>query len=299
MLKQLRRAVTIGALTITSLITNGCGNAKRVGRSITIDNPTDQSVDVVLDGKTIQAAAKSESKVEIKPGVHTINSASIGPLQIMVYPAQGTENIVINPTFATYVQIGEVYLANQKDASGFGPARGSVTFDGVTYDGPFNTKTGLFIAGNWSYGVHEPFPKSITRYGNEKGEIQTKLFSQKEFVDYATSENGQVLDTATPPDNTLGEVTFATHDRLPIIRDATVDAATADMRKLYDDYLGTTDLGKISQLRKKYFAISMTMVGKTAALQSSLSEEDRGAYNALVQQSNDLLSTPIRVLPNN
>ncbi len=125
----------------------------------------------------------------------------------------------------------------------------------------------------------------------------TKLFAQRDFIEYAENEAGTsgTYDRTKQPTK-APSVEYLNYSDMPPIGDATVEAATADLRKLHREYLATTDSAKLAGLRKRYFEVSRKLTSDTATLTGSLSDVDEQAFNTVGQTVTDLLSASIRVV---
>jgi hypothetical protein len=104
-------AIAVSCLT-------GCNaNTSEIGFSI--DNPTEQTLKVTVDGKSYDIPAHGEQKVSLKPGPHTLASTPSGAHRFIVF-SRG-RGAVINPTFSTYVIVSVLYATKDRAAEPFTP----------------------------------------------------------------------------------------------------------------------------------------------------------------------------------
>ena len=155
-----------------------------------LDNPTDTAIKVKVDGKEYNLSAGEYEKLILKPGKHTLTDISGKEVSFIVYA--DSKGGIINPTRSDYIYVSMAYAA-EGAADSFRPMGKDVIVDGMKYEGPFGMANDLIIDKNlksWKYDIHTPFPETIyTSDRNSKGNIFTKIFTQKEFLDF-TAEMG-------------------------------------------------------------------------------------------------------------
>ena len=162
-----------------------------------LDNPTDTAVNVKIDGKEYSLGAGGYEKMNLEPGKHTLTDSQGKEYSFIVYA--DSKGGIINPTRSDYIYVSMAYAVEGAGDS-FRPMGKDIIVDGLKYEGPFGIANDLIIdknLKNWKYDIHTPFPDTIyTSDRNSKGNIFTKIFTQKEFLDFAESMGVQ----GTPAD---------------------------------------------------------------------------------------------------
>ena len=150
-----------------------------------LDNPTDTAIKAKVDGKEYNLSAGEYEKIVLKPGKHTLTDISGKETSFIVYA--DSKGGIINPTRSDYIYVSMAY-AVEGAADSFRPMGKDVIVDGMKYEGPFGMENDLIIDKNlksWKYDIHTPFPETIyINDRNSKGNIFTKIFTQKEFLDF-------------------------------------------------------------------------------------------------------------------
>jgi hypothetical protein len=299
--KQLR--YFYAGIVISSLMFAGC---KQLTGQISgeipflIDNPTSTVLKVNIDGKAIAIAPTSGHALTLKPGLHRLQSPLTQTIEFIVYDSKDRKGALINPTLSTYVLMQEVYAVDDKAAQHFGPIQSKIILDGVTFEGLLRTREGLFIDRDWHYDVHEDFPKEITVYGDQAGNIPDKLFNKTDFVTYFEANYGKpgtyarqrMAESTSTPD-----MHFEIDSSLPSFQNQKMEAAAKGLKSLYTRYLESTDAATLEKIRDDYFNTQMRFTQRYADMGADLKTEDREAYNALVLKVTELLSMDARVLP--
>lgn len=155
-----------------------------------LDNPTDETINVKIDGKDYKLDSRKYEKMILKPGEHSLILSDGKEVKFIVYV--GSQGGVINPTRNDYVYVSMAYV--RKGEGGVSPIEKTIILDGIEYEGPYEKINDLIIDKNekkWSYNIYTPFPEVVeTRDPKLKGKIETKLFTKKEFIDFVEFMSG-------------------------------------------------------------------------------------------------------------
>ena len=151
-----------------------------------LDNPSDTAIKVKIDGKEYNLGTGKYEKLTLKPGKHTMTDSEGKEVSFIVYA--DSKGGVINPTRSDYIYVNMAY-AVEGAGNSFRPMGEDIIVNGLKYEGPFGMVNDLIIDKNfkgWDYDIHTPFPEKIyTSDGNSKGNIFIKIFTKKEFLDFA------------------------------------------------------------------------------------------------------------------
>jgi hypothetical protein len=151
-----------------------------------IDNPTDESIEVSIDGKksvTIEANEFKRFDETLKKGEHTMK---VGDGEEIKFTFGEKDNhVTLNPTLSTYVialqEYGIGYASSDNDTI--------IIIDGKEYEGPFPlvTNAPFIYTGNVNFLINEPFKDEISR--SDAGTvIMRKIFRKDDFIDYYKKE---------------------------------------------------------------------------------------------------------------
>jgi len=276
-------------LTPSSLLASGllalliaCGSTEV---AFTLDNPTDQPLQVSLDGKSYQIAPRTGKNLRLRPGRHTLASPVTGPQAFLVYTKSGGG--LINPTLSPYVTFNMVYATNDQTAKHFSPMEQEITLDGVTFSGPFRCSRELFIDKDWAFGVHERIPDKIRVGQDRQGNIQGKVFTREDFVteyETLTGEKGRFARERKPePPHTF----VPSSPKVPAPSGpADWDAALAPLRSVCQRYLKAESAQEQERLQKEHFQAVMTLVefvSKTAYTLGGAENVRRGLEQQALQ----------------
>ncbi|MCG3463390.1 hypothetical protein L7G72_16425 [Xenorhabdus bovienii] len=172
--------------------------------------------------------------VELKPGKHVLETSDGKKQPFLVYSKN--QGGIINPNRELYYTYNMVY-AIENHENKFSPQNTEVVIDGVTLEGPIRSSDAVFIDNNvfrCTYPIGTPFPEEIVIYDKKsKGNIKSKCFRKKEFIDFYEQESGEALhseqDLLNYNDNS---VTDEFDYRIP-----TVDLSNPELQKRAQNYI--------------------------------------------------------------
>ena len=149
-----------------------------------IDNPTDQAIEVSIDGgKPVTVAAKEFKRMDrsLKQGKHTMRIADGEAIEFNL----DQNHVMLNPTLSTYVAVIQEY------GTGFQSSAydAVIVIDDEEYYGPFpEVSSAPFIyTGDVNFLVDAPIKDEIetSKVGNV---ALKKLFRKDEFIEYYEKE---------------------------------------------------------------------------------------------------------------
>lgn len=154
------------------------------GATYWIDNPTDQPIEVSIDGKDpIIVNAKEFKKMDnsLSMGEHTMKIAN----QEVIKFNLDKDHVVLNPTLSTYV------VALQEYGVGIQSSHNDtiIEIDGEKYEGPFPivSNAAFIYSGDINYLIDTPFKDEIETHKTGTV-ILKKLFRKAEFIDFYNKE---------------------------------------------------------------------------------------------------------------
>ena len=218
-----------------------------------LDNPTDTAIKVKVAGKEDNLSAGEYEKLILKPGKHTLTDIDGKETSFIVYA--DSKGGIINPTRSDYIYVSMAYAA-EGAADSFRPMGKDVIVDGMKYEGPFGMANDLIIDKNlksWKYDIHTPFPETIyTSDRNSKGNIFTKIFTQKEFLDF-TAEMGI---SGVPADGDemkkTEEESAAPEYKVPPFKNPDMKKYAEEMVALDKAYATTVNAGEQKKIMSEY-----------------------------------------------
>ena len=218
-----------------------------------LDNPTDTAIKTKVDGKEYNLGAGEYEKLVLKPGKHTLTDAYGKELSFIVYA--DSSGGVINPSRSNYIYVSMAYAAEGAGDS-FRPAGEDVILDGLKYEGPFGMTDDLIIdknLRNWKYDIHTPFPEKIyTSDRNSKGNIFTKIFTQKEFLDFMTEMGVQGIPADEGEMKKTAEVPAAPEYKVPSFKNPDVKKYAEEMVALDKAYATAEKAGEQKKIMSEY-----------------------------------------------
>ncbi len=151
---------------------------------LAIDNPTDVSVEVVVDTLRVLVPPKDVVWVEMGPGEHqlTLENDSIIKYNF-------TESVyMINPSLSEYLVADEYYgpPAFQDSYASSLPSK-EVTFLGMTIEGNYNVLTDVINKVTWDYGPRETLPEMVEVDADESYTTLVKVYDSVEFMNLMLS----------------------------------------------------------------------------------------------------------------
>jgi hypothetical protein len=253
--------------------------------SFRIDNPTDHTLTVTIDGTDHVIAAQSDEKVSLGPGKHSLKAPAIGGVDFIACP--NGKGGLINPELADYVIVNEVYKSRlKKSGTTFMPMQDNVDLDGMRYKGPNHLVSGLFIEEQWKYGVHEDFPQTETVSRDSGGNIYGKIFTAPEFVRYYRNNFGapEPATTVTADLSTRKIRMLAPPGPLPDFANPEMNRAAKPLRDLYDRYIVTTSASDLVSIQKEVFALMQGLVTEYSKIAVNQPVSENQKYNDFVTQ---------------
>ena len=218
-----------------------------------LDNPTDTAVQVKVDGKEYSLGAGQYEKINLKPGKHTLIDSVGKEFSFIVYA--DSKGGVINPTRSDYVYVSMAYAVEGAGDS-FRPMGKDIIIDGLRYEGPFGMVNDLIIDKNlksWKYDIHTPFPETIyTSDRNSKGNIFTKIFTQKEFLGFAADMGIQGTPAGKEGVKKEEEESAVPEYNVPPFKNPKVKKYAEEMVALDKAYAAATEAGEQKKIMSEY-----------------------------------------------
>lgn len=154
------------------------------GATYSIDNPTDQAIEVSIDGKdAVSIGPKELKKMDgtLSMGEHTMKVGSGTEVKFNL----DKDHVMLNPTLSTYV------VALQEYGTGMQSSANDtiVSIDGQNYEGPFPlvSNAPFIYSGDLNFHVDAPFKDEIQT--SKVGTVtMRKLFRKSDFIDYFNKE---------------------------------------------------------------------------------------------------------------
>ncbi|MBB5737076.1 hypothetical protein FHT08_003047 [Xanthomonas campestris] len=270
------------------LLLAACGKSPQ---TFHFDNPTGQPLALQVDGKAHRIPAHAELALELAPGAHTLQSAQLGRVPFIVYADH--DGALVNPTLSDYYLVDEVYWTDRAQAVEFkGDAK--VQVQGVELTGRYGQVDDLFIAKDWDFDVHTPFPETASgQVDGSGGRRFRKIFAEDAFVAYFESTRGEPgYVAARRPADWHAPARTPTPDaaRLPPLAPV-FEAHAGPLRKLVDDYLHATDPAEQRRLRKLYVRTQIDFTHATASLGSRLPVIENKRLNDFVGGVSRIMSS--------
>jgi len=270
------------ATLVSIVFVAGCSTSSV---DFSIDNPTDASLKLQIDGTTYEVPAHQAKDLSLRAGEHSMEAPATGKIKFIVYADR--KGGLINPSLSDYVIVSESYVTDASKLKNFAPAGGGpFELDGVKFDGPFELANGLFIDNNWRFGVRESFPDSLTGYdAGGGGNIFRKIFTAPDFMAYYEKQSGQ---TGYFEKNRLhGPVvpkSLTATAPLPIFADTKTQEASLKLRQIYQDYLHASDPADQKRLQSEYSKSILDFTMATASLAGSRPIEENVKQNEFVER---------------
>ncbi len=218
-----------------------------------LDNPTDTAFKTKIDGKEYNMGAGEYEKLVLKPGKHTLTDTDGKEVSFIVYA--DSKGGVINPSRSNYIYASMAY-ATEGSGDSFRPAGEDVILDGLKYEGPFGMTNDLVIdknLKNWEYDIHTPFPETIyTNDRNSKGNIFTKIFTQREFLDFMTDMGVQGIPAAEDEMKKTAEEPAVPEYKVPPFKNPDVKKYAEEMVALDKAYATAEKAGEQKKIISEY-----------------------------------------------
>lgn len=260
-----------------------------------IDNPTLAPITLTIDGTAYEVQPRAGREVTLRAGRHSMESATTGKLEFVVYA--GGRGGLINPTFTPYIIVNEVYATNATTAQGFRPGEQTIQIDGVDFKGPYVLSDELFIDKAWRFGVHEDFAEQIRVGADSKGNIQGKVFAKDDFIRYVETEQGKSglyakSRKTTPP----SQRRIVQDPPLPTFADAELEAKAAPLKDLYRRYRTAGTADEQVALQKSYVPAVQELLRVYATKAGKSPREENEKYNELITRVGTALGRSAQVL---
>ncbi len=183
----MKKVILTGVIVVLSVFLSAC--SPKNNSSFFISNPTDNAITVKLDGKNYNLPPNSFVKVKLDVGNHSYeyNGSKIDFLVTVE-----NEGGVINPTETAHILFHMVY-ETKNSKTNFSPGNNNVSIEGVVYEGSVNIVKSKIIDNKMErvkYELDRPFPKQIKVYSGTDGNIHTKIFMPKDFINFYEKETG-------------------------------------------------------------------------------------------------------------
>lgn len=148
------------------------------GRSVIIDNPTDQEISFEIDGKNYHLAADSSQKITLKNGEHSLKidgeeysfkkkgfTFEGGIDAVLDQGIGAAKYAILNPTQSLYVLSYEYYGDGEPE---------------YPEDQDFDA---VYFEVRADYGLDESYPDTISLSKGTKGVFKTKLFRGRDYLE--------------------------------------------------------------------------------------------------------------------
>ena len=168
------RKFLFGMGMIACLLMTACGS----GLKVEMDNPTDQTITVTVDGKEYTLAPLELLPIKgLKKGEHTMQMAD-GPELTFTLETSS----MLNPTLSLYVTDKTEYSGTGGDMDDSNWV--DVTIDGVDYWGPIEVfeNQPVIRTDKINYGVTTDFPEEVETA--REAVIHTKIFRKADYPKY-------------------------------------------------------------------------------------------------------------------
>lgn len=157
----------------------------RTEETFLLDNPTEQSLNIVLNGKKYSLAPKQTASIEVLDGKNTVSAVSEDGKTILkdtFFLAEKPRRGIVNPTFSDYY-IFKRYYGYIKNIDSLYKAH-QTTIDGKVYFGEIKASKDLFI-NNFYFNIDQDFPKIVNKH--DSIESRTKIFRKNQFLEFYRS----------------------------------------------------------------------------------------------------------------
>lgn len=266
-------------LFITALL-SGC--SKDV--DYTMHNPTDNPISVRIDDKTYSIDPMQAVDVSFSPGKHELETNVTGKVSFIIYSDR--KGGLLNPTLSDYIIVREVFVTGLDKAKNFRPPTTLITLDQYQFEGSFKKVNSLFISEQWTYDVKTAFPKEIKISESDKrgGNIVSKIFSEKDFIDYYKFNYGNpsVVEQSEPPLDVQQILALNTALPLPVFKDEKMQQASQSLRELYEQYITAAEAGQQTKLQEQFHELMMNFTKETATLRGDIGKEENEKANDFV-----------------
>ncbi|SDF27481.1 hypothetical protein SAMN04515659_0563 [Dyella sp. 333MFSha] len=260
---------------------SGCGDRSA---SYSIDNPTDKPLSLTIDGKAYEIAAHDAESVSLSAGEHTMKGDVVGDIRfISYYRGRGG---IINPTLGDYVIYRQSFEKVNTKSPGYQGKLDTIVLDGVTFEGTMKQSDALFIDKDWTYGVDEELPDSVTEHDNGlNNTVHNKVFRAKDFIAFfEKNADAKGYFEANRPKNPSPVVHKLTvlSPTLPPIDDPALEKLAEPLRENYATYLKAKDASDQEALQKENFTLSMAFSSGAMAIndKTRLSPESSSQIDA-------------------
>jgi hypothetical protein len=239
-----------------------------------IHNPSQESVTMSVDGKSIQLAPKRSEKLMLEAGKHQLETPLTGKLDFIVYV--NAKGGLINPTLSTYIiqPVDYTREGEAPTADYWGPMKKTIVLDGVSFEGMYRPVSDLFIDKDWNYAPDEPLPQEIRAYERDaKTVIRNKIYSKPEFFKamQATPISADAPAIWRAPIKT----------ELSAFESEAMQKASMTLRETYAEYLICADPKRQAEIQQSQMELLNPIVEIYINAAKDLSQKDRETYNAL------------------
>jgi len=178
-----------------------------------------------------------------------------------------------------------------------------VALDGVTFEGTMKQSSELFIDKDWTYGVNEELPDSVTEHDNgSNNTVHNKVFRARDFIAFFEKNAGAkgYFEANRPKDAppVVRKVTILPVT-LPPIDNAEVQQLSLPLRENYVKYLKARDVSEQEALQKENFQLTTAYTRGSVEImeKGSLSKEVNEQMNAFQEALNRAYGSTALVEP--
>lgn len=278
----------LSAIFMAALLLVGCGIIDKEQKLI-LTNPTEQTIQVKIDDQEYNVEPEGATPLNLKVGNHTMIVPGGETVNFKVY--NNSTGGIINPTKSAHIVYTMIYAIDDKASNSFMPPVKEVLIDGTVYEGPIQTTDAMFIDNNvfrCTYFVGEPFPEEIMLGDkNSKGNLRSKYFTKKEFIDFYAEETGEA-NSATKGET---QITSNVIYDLPVV-DFANQAEQEQALKIVStlkSYMSANDSSEQEKYQKQYNEQLIALVGMQD--HSSVSENEK--YSDFVHRTGSIIGMGI------
>lgn len=166
---------------LSTIFLTSCGSN---GVDLAIDNPTDFSIEVVVDTLRVVVPSKEVVWVEMGKGEHQITLENDS-----IIKHNFTEPVyMINPTLSEYLLSDEYYGPEMyQDSYPAAIPNKEVVFLGIPMEGNYDVVSDVINKVTWDYGPREALPEMVEVDADEAYTSLVKAYDAKEFIELMMS----------------------------------------------------------------------------------------------------------------
>ncbi|SET06781.1 hypothetical protein [Thorsellia anophelis] len=190
------RRITYILLILLGIVSLSACDRNKTSTTVVIDNPTDNTMQISIDGTSHNISPFQFLEIELAFGEHEMNflDGDFHPdidsesVHFYLIPTK-KKKLLLNPSGETYVLTEQYYSNNLKEIE----VKHNVIINGYEYYDDALIYNNFYINADYDYGIDKKLPDEVYLFANQDKAILKKIFRLDDYRKYYLTEWADVI----------------------------------------------------------------------------------------------------------